>query len=450
MIAVASVVLYVMIGDRQHTVKNLNRVPCAFDQVNRLQIDGIESMTMVKNREGWSFEAPVREEVDRGAQGALNRFLGAKMFYDDVRDCREAPCERLKSDRPVHVVMSHDETPVCAFELGNGSKLGTYDAERRWIFIDDTAYRAFIPMMDFGPLLEQPIAGWRNRLALDVAMNDIESLDILSPNESYSLDKLGAKTEKNPQGWRVKSAQIEGKDIDVERFKIDEMRIATVIELITPFYVDDWVTTEEKTTMGEIVVHTTRGEQRIGIGRAIEGSAASWIGEGARFVHVGDRTGIISLQRLSGIFPSLNDMRSRRVWNPEIDQLATIELKTPEGCLRYQPKNRENWTSEKCDDGANKHDIPPENLGKLARALQYLEAYRFALPDEIADFQVQSTLTFSYGLENQPKYRLEMSPQTQGVSRFARILAFSEGGVVEAVPAFVLAENVAAILLESL
>ena len=168
------VAVAVYVTKKPHTVSDFSIYPCRFDRATSLSIDNANGrMVLAQSKPGeWRIESPYHEQIAREPHTALMQFLMARMFIDAQSDLSETEKSRLQKPDATKVTFYNGDQILCGFELGQGYKLPTVDAERRWIFPEgsQTAYRTFVHLMDFGVLFEQPFGAWRERMMIQVPM----------------------------------------------------------------------------------------------------------------------------------------------------------------------------------------------------------------------------------------------------------------------------------------
>ena len=329
----------------------------------------------------------------------------------------------------------------------------------------DQAYRTFVPLMDFGPMFEQPVSAWRMREFFKLGTADIISIELWSAREHFKVDRQGSPTADNPQGWRMVSASANDNPVETAHFELDERRIATVVELMTPFMVDDWADGLSQLEIasfqfgGGITVGAKDRAYRIQIGPEVDFTQhPEWMpaGEGARYIRVeGDkRIGIISSRRLLGIFPSLDDMRTKRVWDADSTHLAAIEVQVGSHCLRYKPQRANVWESAAClssETAIEAKAIPDKELANYAKVINALQAVRYATPEEKADISLKSAEVRLYmDAPDHLAYRLTLSDSIKNLYRYAQVWRGNVDGSEELGPIFVLSEGICRLLLSDL
>lgn len=453
---------------RQHTVSDFSVYPCEFKKADRIVIAQSGGETELSRISGeWRLTRPVQEVVDMDAGVALNNFMFSKLFVDRHETVTDESWQAFANAVPTQVSFYLNGEALCGFELGSGEKTGDVDSERRWVRSGNDAYRAYVHLLDFGRVLEQPTAGWRDRRWLQFSTSSIESVGITSIGEQFEADRTGAKSADNPQGWRVTSAKDASLEaVDVSSFEIDPRRIATVVDLLTPLMVDDWADDlsddEHINYNGSLQVRSSGTLYKIEIGDEVDYARhprLSRIGPGARYVRVsGDsRVGVISRQRVMGLFPSLDEMRSRKVWSIDTKRLAAIDVESSEACVRYQPASSAHWAAVGCPGRPEEpaRPIPADALGTYAKVLMSLEAVRYVSPSE----REQASAELSPGQYRISLYmddlsavdhEIVLSRSFDKMYRYARVVSRGADGSEVSGPAFVISEGIATLLLSDL
>ena len=180
------------------------------------------------------------------------------------------------------------------------------------------------------------------------------------------------------------------------------------------------------------------------------------LGSGARFIKLdgSKRLGIISSVRLMGIFPSLDDMRTKDVWQVDASHLSRIEIQVGEACLSYVPATAQQWQALACDSVEGDKSaalISPTSLGTFTKALVGLQAVRYVSVDEkpevmmmLAEPAAEMRLFF----DHEPDYsmKLEFSEAIDSGFRYVRVWNRGVGNG----PGFVLTEGMVHLLLGDL
>ena len=436
---------FIVSKQRKHTVSDFAFYPCPYVQSDHVIITTPSTKVhFQKSHNGWEITQPYQEAINLDAETALNTFLASKLLIDEKRTVSQEERQRLQSDHPTHVTFLKGTQELCGFEIGRGYKLPTVDSERRWIFPDDTsdAYRTFVPLQDFGEMFEQPLAGWRQLQMLPISTASIRAIEVWTQNESYKLRRSDQKNAKNPMGWKLIRAQSDIDAVDVDNFEPDYLRISTIIDLLTPFYIDDWasdLSEEEKSAItfgGKLTLTLSESTKEIQIGSEVDLSKHpqwQYLGAGARYIQIrGDsKLGIISAQRLMGIFPSLDDMRTKDVWHIDSEHLSKIEIQVGTACVKYTPASPQQWQGSLCQPESDNPDSPvdihPEALGNYAKTLTSLQAVRYISAEEkplaatlLSEPAAEIRLFFDH--EETPQKTLVLSEIQKNLFRYARVI----------------------------
>lgn len=446
-------------------VSDFNVFPCNFASSDTIEItDSSRKVVLNYQNNHWQMTSPVNEVIDPGAEMELKRLLFAKTFIDEKQTGSEIEKANLETPNPTKIKFSKGNSTLCELQLGKGYMLPTADSERRWVLYNDEAYRIFIPLMDFGPMFEQPTAGWRNKIWLNLTTNATQTITFSSGKDEYKLDRKGDRNSENPQGWRLVSGQTNGTPVDLEHFELDYTRIATVIAVVTPLSVEDWADNLSESEIqnmqfgGKVTLETDSGNHEIFIGPEADLKAHpewAWLGEGSRYVRLDQnpRIAIFTSQHLYGLFPSLNDMRSKKIWNVDTTHFAGIEVASRNQCLRYGPQ-RDGWSAQTCiaenSPQVDEKPLSPTALGNYAKLLTALEAFRYAV-DEEADEPTEEAEIRIY--EDEPQKLttiLKLSEARKSNFRYARVIHVKDSGETTTGPLFVLTETICRLLLEDL
>lgn len=447
----------------RHTVSDFAPYPCDFRAADEIAIDAPgRHMVLTRKNAPWHLSAPYEEALDDGARAELETFMRGKMFVDEKHELDETTRRDFSHDIPTKVSFKHHGAPLCSFELGKSLQLPTADAERRYL-IDETnrvVYRAFVPLMDFGLLLEQPTAGWRMKKYFDAGEEAIATLSFLSATETYALDRLGEKTIQRTSGWQLSRAERNGEAVDLSRFELDDTRVDTVVNLLSPLFVDDWaydLTAEERAAIqynGAVVFRVGEKTHTLHIGTEADMSKhPEWLpfGDGSRFVKFddSDKIALMSFQRLMGIFPSLDDMRSKKVWSLDASQFAAIEIEQGGACTRYRPIAPDTWGAAACDSADAPSAIPNRALAIFTKALLSLQAVRYVPSFELDSAESMlsvpdAEIRVYSGDPATLSATLSLSAPLKSLFRYARVSYPNED---EPMPIFVISEGNASILL---
>ncbi|MBR4985418.1 MAG: DUF4340 domain-containing protein [Proteobacteria bacterium] len=451
---------------RPHTVSDFSVYPCAYSGADRIVIKQSGRETELSRESGeWRLLKPVDEAVDMDAGVALNNFMFSKLFVDRHETVTDESWGAYAGEVSTHVGFYKGGAELCSFELGSGEKTGDVDSERRWVRSGGDAYRAYVHLLDFGRVFEQPTAGWRDRRWLKLPTSAIDVLEVSSAGERYVADRGGVRSAENPQGWRLASAWRDG-EMDVSGFVLDERRIATIVDLVTPLMVDDWV--DDLSDQGEVnyggrlkvISHGT--PYVIEIGDEVDYTRhpeLSRVGAGGRYIRLeGDqRVGIVSRQRVMGLFPGLDEMRSKQVWSVDTQRLAGIEVHTDIACQRYMPSGRDVWSVYGCagEGEASPRPISAQALGTYAKVLTSLKAVRYVTSEErerVGQALAGGSWRVMLYMDDMSEadYELVLSESYEKMYRYARVITRGAGGLERVGPIFVITEGIAHLLLEDL
>ena len=462
----AGIAAYFFLHQSHRKVSDFAIFPCEFNKATQIDITDSSRHVIFKKENGhWMISAPVSEPMDSNAEYALNSFLHSKLFIDEKREVTESEKSDLAVPSPTFLKFSQAEKTLCELELGHGYKLPTVDSERKWVFQGPKAYRVFIPLMDFGPLFEQPTIGWRNRIWLQLSTNDTQALEYWSGEDHFRMERTGARSGENPQGWQLISGETPEGPTNLSTYELDYSRVATIINLITPLVVDDWadkLSDQEKSELkfgGKITIETQDDKHNIYIGEEADLTAHpewSWLKEGTRYFRLDEdkKVGLIDIQHLLGLYPSLNDMRSPRVWKLDTTHFSGIEVSSGEICLRYGPSEGDFWSVQSCLNAAEKIEetpLKPTVLGNYLKALTALEAFRYATDAERRSTETNTAEIRIY--EERPDnltWRLNLSDIRTSHFRYARVTQITSDGNETSGPLFVISESISRLLLEDL
>lgn len=453
----------ILIPRVQHTVSDFSVYPCDFSQSDTITIDDPgRHIELVREGFDWSMRVPYSERLDLGAEEQLKHFLNASILIDEKRIGSESELEVLRSENRTKVLFSSSGNPLCGFELGRGYKLPTVDSERRWILTEGAAYRTFIPLMDYGPLFEQPTAGWRSRSWLNLETDSVQSLEFRTSGEQFRLSRTGQKSQSNPQGWRMEWAHQGEDDVDLSLFGLDERRVATVIELLTPFIVDDWAEIPEshREAMkfgGVLKIGTVSGDHVVYLGEEVDFERYPEyrrLGEGTRYVRLDEETriGVINVYRLMGVFPSFDDMRTKHVWDLETEKFSGIEIRVNGSCVRYGAGSTGRWCALACrGESGEETPLKATTLGNYLKVLTTLQAVRYATAEEreSADLSGAEVEIFEGG-EDVGSYILRLSASVKERYRYAQVTRRRTDGSLVSSGVFLTTEAISRLLLEDL
>ena len=467
LLVVALVVTAYFVIRKPHTVSEFSIFPCRFDRATSLAIESAEGRLVLSQAAPgeWRITSPYSEQIAREPHTELMQFLIARMFIDEQIAISPEEKSRLQKASETKVSFYNGEQLLCGFTLGQGYKLPTVDAERRWVFPEGSsiAYRTFVPLMDFGQLFEQPFGAWRERLMMQIPANQFAQIELTAPGERLVLSRVEGG---GVQDYRLVSAMQNDAVVDLSGFEIDDVRVATLIDLATPLVIDDWAENVDDSAFnysGRLTVRTKSESRYMEIGPEVDLKQYpkwAYLGEGARFVrNPQGRVGIVSAQRLLGLFPSLNDLRSKKVWHIDTTRISAIDMRVVNNCLRYLPASKDVWTAVPCAwyegtvlAGEPEQNVDMKALAMFAQTVQRLEAVRYAEPQELAanganpDAPAAELFLF-FDLKQTPAYVLRLSQPIKDLYRYAVIREFAEDGGHNDGPAFVLSEGIVRILL---
>ena len=461
-VVILCVAAFILIPRVQHTVSDFSVYPCDFSKANAIVIDEpTRHVEFVREGRDWFMRAPYSERLDAGAEEQLKHFLNSSILIDEKREGGESELAVFRSENGTKVSFMADGKALCGFELGRGFKLPTVDAERRWILADGVAYRTFIPLTDYGPLFEQPTAGWRARNWLNLETDSVQSIEIRTAGEQFRLSRTGMKSQTNPQGWRMEWARQGEVDVDLSLFILDERRVATVIELLTPLIVDDWadVSDEAREAMkfgGVMKIGTTSGEHVIYFGSEVDFDVHPEyrrLGEGTRYIRLDEekRVGVINVYRLMGVLPGFDDMRTKQVWRLETERFAGIEIRVGESCVRYGACGVGQWCARACGDATDGVPLKPTALGNYLKVLTSLQAVRYATAEERESVDLSGAeVSVIEGGDGAERYELKMSEPVKGRYRFAQVVRHKADGGTVSSGVFLVTEAISRLLLEDL
>jgi hypothetical protein len=461
------IALWVFMPSHKRKVADFSVFPCEINKADTVQIEtGDQRITLGHVSGDWRIVKPVAEELDWGAYQAFGAFWASKIFVDEKHEINPEEKQRLSKQIPTFVEFIQKDKTLCRLELGQGIKLPTVDSERRWVFMDNMAYRTFIPLMDYGQLLEQPVAGWRVRTLEQLTTSSIEGIRIRTQSETFNLDRNGKKTEKNPQGWQMVSAQKNDQPLRLDDFELDERRVATVVDLVTPFMVDEWadfLTDSEKAAIefgGTLEITANKKDYAFEIGSLVDFNQHpeyAWTKEGARYVREKgkERIGILTSQRLAGIFPGLDDMRTKNVWKLDSSVFSAIEVKVGDACMRYAASGPNVWSGSACPENeapaSESQSIHPETLGNYVKTLTSLQAARYVTEEESAQVSLnEAEIRIYENADFRLAHVLRMGQTVRDIYRFGRVDHVLADGSTENGPIFVLPEQIARYLLTDL
>ena len=437
------------------TVRDFSTFPYsiqAFDKLVLTQHGQTFEIERVPLAQGgiWQITSPVRAPLSDWGLSVIERLSKAPAIYIDMREpaqwtnVGEDP-RHLPDDTRVEAEFLRGGKTIAKLTFGQGKREATANAERRWVFVegDDTAYRVFTPLYDFGAPFLAPMRSWRNTLLLAIDAHQISAIHTRTVQDEITLDRQGEANENNPQGWRI--ADYSGTDISKDalaHFRIDDRRVATILDLISPLYVDDyadgvmWSSIAPNGPAASIDIQLNDTTQTLEIGPEIDPKlwpAFAVFGEGARFAHLkGDETtAILTARRLLGIMPSLNDLRTKKIWQLRTDTLSAIEITVHDKTIRYRPSSETSqaWQGE-CDGVVSEVRVP--GLISLVKNVSGLEALRYATAEETGVALDEASVRIYENGKAEPSHVILMSAPQKNLFRFAKaddgpLFAISEG-----------------------
>lgn len=465
-LAIVCVVAYLLWAKgHKNTVKDFSVYPCAYATADEIDFSAPgRQMTLQRERDTWVLSKPQHENIEDAVLAEFRLFMNSRIFIDDKRDLASQTKSDFEASIPTVVAFKKDGALLCEFELGKSLKLPTSSDERRWIFPkgQNVALRTFVPLIDYGLLLEQPTFAWRLKKWFE-SHAGIETVKILSTADAFELDKKGEKTPENPSGWQMTNIQTTDPDFDDKQFEFDLDRIATLLSLLSPLYVDDIaydLSDDEKNSVqfaGKIEFQADGTTHTLEIGTPADLSKhPEWLfyGEGTRYIRFDGKPtlGIMSPNRLVGVFPSIADMRSKDIWKLDSTTFSSIEIEQTNACVRYLPTAPNIWSSEPCTSGhTDRVEIPNRELALFVKTLVSTKAVRYITPAERDDAlsmleSPDASIRIFSGKNNELQTTLQLSPPRKSLFRYARVIDHHLG---TRSPVFVITEGIAAILLRN-
>lgn len=438
-------VCYLHFASTGHTVKDFGYFPYAIHQANEFVITNDTHEFTISRRSGeWKLTKPVEAELSDWGKSTAQRINMSHLFYDtkepaSLPNTSQEPDYREEAPR-VTVQFFRDDNSIATLTIGSGKKTAEADSERRWIFVDQDpfAYRVFIPLFDFGDALRQPMSSWRNLMMRALDSEQVTEIHYKTSLDEISLDRNGETTADNPQGWRVASASGTGIAADaLNHFKIDERRVATILDLVAPFYVDDfvdnvsWSTFDGAQTAASIQVVAGDDQMTLEIGKEIDFSVYPQFavhGAGSRFVHlVGQESvGVMAARRMLGIMPSFNDLRTKKIWSLPTQFFSRIDVRVGGETISYKPHNTNDpndskaWIGIRSDDAGQPLELNEKHLIAFVKTLSRLEAVRFATAEEKDETLNAAEITVYLQNASEPTHRLLIGGAHGNVYRLAQ------------------------------
>jgi len=432
--AVSGIGVFLYQTNAKHTVGDFSTFPYELQRADKLAfVRGTERFEVSRTNGVWRVTQPIDAELSDWGTNALNQLMRSRIFVDT----REPAVSSLaggdyrRVENAVTVEFSSGETQIARVTVGSGKREATADAERRWLFVegDETAYRVFVPLSDIGEVLTQPLSAWRNTLLGRIDSREITQISYHTIADELVLDRKGEVSADNAQGWRVASAS--GQDIApdaLEKFVIDERRVATILDLVSALFVDDFadgVSWEKAAPNGAVAtIKIVHGEQSttLEVGSEIDFKQypqLSQHGEGARFVRLaGDATvAVVSARRLLGIMPGFSDLRTKKVWQLASTSFSAIEVRYGAQIRRYQAGDAKVWVD--VEEGES-YAVEEAKLISFIKVLSKLEVLRYATREEQAEvLNAGEILIFENG-GTEPAHKIVFGGSHEGLYRFAR------------------------------
>ena len=444
---------YFYYAGSQSTVRDFSRFPYDVRFSDEIVVESAAGrMALVRREGGWQMAEPVESALDEAVRERLEVVLASDFFVDMMAKADEEGGGHRRLASPTIVTFSKDGQVIVQLTLGTGQTLATANSERRWFFVqgDAMVYRVFVPLYDVGMLFEVPPSGWRDRRWVDMDADGITSMVFKTAVDAFALDRLGQPSAKNPRGWRV--AWARGEDIgpfEPDDFVMDERRIATILDLVAPLYVDDfadgvlWEAVKGSGAGARIQIHGAGPVVNLEVGGEIDPEAFPAfrsLGEGARFVHIVGRqeVAVMTARRLLGILPLFDDLRTKSVWAFSPSRLASVSVRVYARQWQYAPGQGGLWMGYEGSDAAL---LDEGALAGFVKTLTGLQALRFATPAERDESLHAAQVDIFLDDAAEPAYQLRIGQSHQGLYRLARV---NEG------PVFVLPEAIIGILLSDL
>ena len=458
----AGIVCYVVFYHAQGTVRDFSVFPYPLHTADKIVLSHGQTsfeMSQVQSQSGmtWQITSPVHAPLSDWGRSILLRLSKTQTIFIDTREPAtgtDAATDhrRLAPQDEVIATFMRDNQVIARLTFGSGKREATANAERRWVFVegDDTAYRIFTPLYDFGEPFLAPMRAWRNTQILPLDAHQIEAIQYHTRQDDITLDRKGDERANNAQGWRLASATGDGISQDsLKDFQIDTRRVATILELVAPLYADDYadgVSWDAIAPNGADATVTFQTEEKthiLEIGPEVD--PVQWPhyaahGEGTRFARIAGDTQVIILtaRRLLGLMPSLSDLRYKQVWQLQTNILSAIEVTSQGQTIRYRPSEEGKWVAQV--DGKI-FDVRENGLIALVKGLSKLEATRYATAEENDMALNAATILIYENGADTPAHRLVMGEPVEGVLRFAKA---DEGTL------FVLSEALAKMLISDI
>ncbi len=453
--AVGGIGIYLYQTSAKHTVGDFSSFPYAVQQADKLVFErGADRFEIARIHGVWRVTQPIEAALSEWGTGALDQLMRSRIFVDTREPANSSLAgeDYRRQANAVTVGFWNGETPIARVTVGSGKREATADAERRWFFVegDETAYRVFVPLTDIGDVLMQPLSAWRDTLLSRIDARDITKITYRTIADELVLDRNGEASADNVQGWRIATAS--GRDIDsdaLEKFVIDERRVATILDLLSALFVDDFadgVSWEKAAPKGVLAtIEVAHGEKVtvLEVGDEIDYQQYPQYalhGEGARFIRLAgaSQIAVVSARRLLGMMPGFSDLRSKKVWQLASTSFSAIEVRYGAEKRRYQPGDAKVWVD--VEDGVQ-HAVDEAKLIAFIKVLSKLEALRYATQEERTEsLNAGEILIFEHG-STEPAHKIVLGGSHEGLYRFAQ----ADGG-----PVFAISEVITKILLDDI
>ena len=453
--AAAGIGVYGYNASSQHTVGDFSYFPYELRHSDRIIFnrDGSD-FELVRENGNWHISSPINAPLSEWGQNALNILMTSRVFVDTREPAKftadGSDYRRAQNDVSVEFFKGNER--IVRMTIGAGKREETSDAERRWVFVDgdDSAYRVFVPLTDFGETLSQPLSAWRNTLLAQIDSRNVTKIAYYTMADDIMLDRQGTISDDNPQGWRV--ARAIGRDIDdasLKTFVIDERRVATILDMTAPLYVDDFA---DGISWEDAAVQGARAQIRLThddtvttfeIGDEIDDTQYPQfksLGDGARFARLQNsaQVAVISARRLLGMMPGFNDLRTKKVWKLSSSSFSCIELRMGARTWKYHPGNTKAWI---VSENGNTSAVQENKLITFIKTLSNLEVLRYATSDEKNENLNAAEIRVYENNAETPTHKMTFGGSHDGIYRFAQ----ADDG-----PVFALPEIIARILFDDI
>jgi len=203
------------------------------DDVRRIAIEqGKDKLVLVKDKENWKFEEPVKLDAEsRPITELLDKLSGMQARDKDIRDSADPKLVGL--EKPLAVVkLSLEEGKEDAtdkkkrdivFQLGKNEK----EAKDK-VFVQVAGWQRVNAVdEDVAKLVQRPVLAYRTRKVLDVAEADVSKVEIARAGEKYTLEhKDSAWHMTQPVQTKVDAGKAERLAEDLAKLE--------AVEYVTP------------------------------------------------------------------------------------------------------------------------------------------------------------------------------------------------------------------------